>query len=130
MAAPIVGEMDDLEMPLLVASLREHPVCERNVVQASCVRERSRCSLFVRQSITRLIDRFGSFTKRFDGNPFVIVVTTGFTDRDQPSIRELGSLFSKLAEPGALVPLAGQKRVCMRTVLPSARGYRNLRNWA
>jgi hypothetical protein len=41
-----------------------------------------------------------------------------------------GSLFSRLAEPGALVPLAGQKRICTKTALPSARGYRNLRNWA
>ncbi|MDB2226438.1 hypothetical protein PM023_17645 [Halorubrum ezzemoulense] len=40
----------------------------------------------------------------------------------------LVSLFSRLAEPGALVPLARQKRVCMKTVLPSARGYQNLRN--
>ena len=42
----------------------------------------------------------------------------------------LVSLFGRLAEPGALVPLAGQERVCTKTVLPSARGYRNLRNWA
>jgi len=32
------------------------------------------------------------------------------------------SLFGRLAEPAVLVPLAEQKRVCMRTVLPSARG--------
>jgi len=32
------------------------------------------------------------------------------------------SLFSRLAEPGVLVPLDWQKRVCIRTVLPSARG--------
>jgi len=32
------------------------------------------------------------------------------------------TLFSKLAEPGALVPLAGQKRICTKTALPSARG--------
>ena len=40
------------------------------------------------------------------------------------------SLFSRLAEPGALVPLAGQKRICTKTALPSDRGYRNLQNWA
>jgi len=32
------------------------------------------------------------------------------------------TLFSRLAEPGALVPLAGQKRICTKTALPSARG--------
>ena len=32
------------------------------------------------------------------------------------------SLFGRLAELGALVPLARQKRICTKTVLPSARG--------
>ena len=36
--------------------------------------------------------------------------------------RQVTTLFSRLAEPAVLVPLAGQKRICMRTVLPSARG--------
>ncbi|QAU14062.1 hypothetical protein EKH57_15900 [Halorubrum sp. BOL3-1] len=37
-------------------------------------------------------------------------------------LEQLVALFGRLAEPGALVPLAGQKRVYMKTVLPSARG--------
>ena len=32
------------------------------------------------------------------------------------------TLFSRLAELRALVPLAGQKRICTKTALPSARG--------
>ncbi|WP_246041467.1 hypothetical protein [Halorubrum ezzemoulense] len=48
------------------------------------------------------------------------------TDQITPHLEV--TLFSRLAEPGALVPLARQKRVCMKTVLPSARGYQNLRN--
>ncbi|MDB9281772.1 hypothetical protein PN416_18260, partial [Halorubrum ezzemoulense] len=46
----------------------------------------------------------------------------------QVILQQTRTLFSRLAEPGALVPLARQKRVCMKTVLPSARGYQNLRN--
>ena len=36
--------------------------------------------------------------------------------------REGRTLFGRLAEPGVLVPLAWQRRVCVKTVLPSARG--------
>jgi integrase len=38
------------------------------------------------------------------------------------------SLFGRLAEPRVLEPLAGQKRICTKTALLSARGYRNLRS--
>ena len=58
----------------------------------------------------------------------IIADATVKTDRVDAK-RLAMTLFSRLAELGVLVPLARQKRVCMKTVLPSAEAIGTCGTW-